>query len=306
MITTEAHIRPFLRLGQQLRQPDTVRQRFGEAIRMQYQRNPWFTPECCEQAIRGVVLLLDENAIRTRLEKHPNLPHPTPQTIALLPAGDMPLQAFPDLLDILLAGHRLQCHQAPDDNLLLPIIVQMLAETEPTWAERIRFTDKITDVDAFIADVEPAQLDTFDQYFNGKPHLLRIRKGKTLILTGKEDDNTLRQIAHDICTYFGRGPKAIRKLIVPQGYDFQPLFQQLQEASLPLTTHNRFLNHLEYQKAIHLMSRRPYLDAGAFLFRESDSDFPPVAVVHYAYYTNEPLVQATPTEDTLTFLEHLV
>ena len=306
MISAEAHIRPFLRLGQQLRQPDIVRQRFGEAIRLQYQRNPWFTPSCCEQAIQDIALLLEEDAIRMLLEKHPALPYPAPQTIALLPAGDMPLQAFPDLLHILLAGHRLQCRQAPDDNLLLPIIVQMLTETEPAWAERIRFTDKIADANAFIADVEPAQLDTFDQYFNGKPHLLRIRKGKTQIITGKEDDHTLRQIARGICTYFGRGPEAIRKLVVPQGYDFQPLFQQLQEASIPLTTHNRFLNHLEYQKAIHLMGRQPYLDAGAFLFRESDGDFPPVAVVHYTCYTNKPPMQTTPMEDTLTFLEHLV
>jgi hypothetical protein len=306
MITAEAHIRPFLRLGRQLRQPDIVRQRFGEAIRIQHQRNPWFTPECCEQAIQKIALLLEEEAIRTLLERHPALPHSTPQTIALMAAGDMPLQAFPDLLHILLAGHRLQCRQAPDDNLLLPIIVQMLTETDPAWAQHIRITDKITDADAVIADVNPEQLDTFNQYFKGKPHLLRIRKGRTLILTGKEDVLALCQIAHDICTYFGRGPEAIRKLIVPQGYDFQPLFQQLQEASIPLTTHNRFLNHLEYQKAIHLMGRQSYLDAGTFLFRENDNDFPPVAVVHYAYYTNEPPIQANPTEDTLTFLEHLV
>lgn len=306
MITSEANIRPFLRLGQQLRQPDILRQHFGEAIRVQHQRNPWLTPECCEQALTETAHLLEEDTLLALMRNHPSLPHPADLDIALMAAGDMPLQAFPDLLHILLAGHRLQCRQASDDNLLLPIIVQMLTETEPAWAQRIRFTDKITDADAFIADVNPDQLGTFDQYFNGKPHLLRIRKGRTAILTGKEDDLALRQTAHGICTYFGRGPKAIRKLLVPQGYDFQPLFRCLQDASLPLSTHNRFLNHLEYQKAIHLMSRQPYMDAGTFLFRESDNNFPPVAVVHYTYYTERPPLQAHPAEDTLTFLEHIV
>jgi len=306
MITSEANIRPFLRLGQQLRQPDILRQRFGEAIRVQHQRNPWFTPECCEQALTETARLLEEDTLLALMRDHPSLPHPAGHDIALMAAGDMPLQAFPDLLFILLAGLRLQCRQAADDNLLLPIIVQMLTETEPAWTQRIRLTDKITNADAFIADVNPDQLDTFDQYFNGKPHLLRIRKGRTTILTGKEDDLALRQTAHCICTYFGRGPKAIRKLLVPQGYDFQPIFRCLQDASLPLSTHNRFLNHLEYQKAIHLMSRQPYLDAGTFLFRESDNDFPPVAVVHYTYYTERPPLQTHPAEDTLTFLEHLV
>ena len=171
--------------------------------------------------------------------------------------------------------------------LLLPVLVKEWCELDATIGERINLNGKLSAFDALVADLPAENAETLQRYFASFPHCLRPSCCQATLLDGEETEEELRNLAHDIFHYFGRAPRATRKLYVPESYDFVPLLRILQEESQPIASHNQFLNHLDYQKSIRLMGKQYYMDSGTFLLVESADTNPPVSVVHYKYYHNE-------------------
>lgn len=294
----EDNITPLLRLVQQLRQPDIRAARLLPAIEHQFQVNSWFTPSFCELALQDAFSILEDSALK-------GLPQPsTLRTIALVPANNIPLQALPDVLRILLHHHHVVC-KLPERETLLPFIIELLLETVPDWKNRIQFCNKIPHCDAIIADVTTEQLPVFKQYFPNTPLLLRPQQGITAVLTGYESTDKITSLVRDMWIYFGKGPNAVRKLLVPNGYEFSPLRHILHDDSQPIAHHNQFLNHLEYQRAVRLMNQQPFLDAGTFLLAENPSPEPPISVIHYEYYHELPATPKSSQSDISIFIGQL-
>lgn len=294
---------PFIQLGLLLQQEETFQQYLEPAIARQYQLNTWFTPSFCRLALQNVIQMLEADALKSEFHPYDSTHFPQDKTIAIIPQKEIPLQCFPDFLHILASGNRIQCKLDPNEDLLLHTITQLLSQIEPSWRERIAFVSKISDFDVVIADVEAEKTAAFNRYFQGTPLLIRCPKARSVRLTGNESVDELTSIANDIYRFFGKGPRAIKKLYVPEGYDFEPLVKTLHTVSQPIAQHNQFLNHLEYQKAVHLMNKHFYMDAGTFLFIESPDPNPPTAVIHYEYYhssTDEP-----ETKEDLSALQFL-
>ena len=135
---------------------------------------------------------------------------------------------------------------------------------------------------------KPMPSEAFERYFQRFPNIIRKQQHTTAILTGKETTEELRALAQDIYLYFGLAPRSVTKLYVPDGYDFVPLLHILNEESQSIADHNQYLNNLDYQKAIRLMSSKYYMDAGTFLFEENDGFDTPISVLYYTYYHSMP------------------
>ena len=104
------------------------------------------------------------------------------------------------------------------------------------------------------------------------------------VLNGTEAEEELRALADDIYLYFGLGCRSVSKLFVPKDYDFVPFLRILTQQSQPIAQHHQFNNNLEYQKAVHLMNKLFYMDAGTFLLTENQNYASPIGMVYYEYY----------------------
>jgi len=280
---------PFVQLGKMLRQPELVEQRLEPVIRQQAQQNTWFTPYFCRHALDAIASMLDEKALQDYIEHYAtrDLQWNSRRKVAVISAGNIPLAAFHDFFCILLSGNDYIGKLSSQDKLLLPALAKLLTEIEPSWAERITFVDKLSQFDAIIATGSDNSARYFEYYFQDYPHLLRQNRNSVAVLTGDESEEQLKALCEDIYLYFGLGCRSVSKLFVPENYDFEPFLQLLHDESAPiLNEHNQYLNNLEYQKAIRLMNKQTYLDAGTFLLDKEDGYSSPISVLYYDYYHN--------------------
>lgn len=266
----------FLRWADVLRSPDWVQKTLGPAIERQHQLHSWFTPEFCLLSLGHLAdSLLDARNAESFSKENA-------QTIAVLPHGRTPLSGFRDILYVLLGGHNAFVRTEPHVTLL-PDLVAALMELTPSLQGRITFRNELSAFNAVIADLPEQGGEALARHLSRFPHVLRTPVCHAVLLTGDESEDELRALSRDIYLYFGRAPRSVRKLYVHEGYDFAPFLHILHEESQSIAGHNHFLNHLDYQKSIRLMSKQFYMDSGTFLFVESSEDNPPPAVVYYEY-----------------------
>lgn len=279
---------PFIQLGEMLRQPEVVRKHFDPILQVQYQKNPWFTLFFVKRAFNTIANILDEANIASFLKPYQDkqLHFNQGKKIAVIPNGDTPLDNFFDFFHILVSGNDYVGKLSPSDSLLLPAIAQLLIEIEPAWKQRIQFVYRPSNFDAIIADCTEEKMAILQNYFNKYPHIIREKRSSIAILTGEETEEELRLLAEDIYLYFGLGNRSVSYLMVPSGYDFVPLLQQIHTESQCIADHNQYLNNLDYQKAIRLINKLFYMDAGTFLLLENDGRKAPISVVYYDSYTD--------------------
>ncbi len=293
------NIESFKELGTLLADPQWVDQTFGAAIEQQYRENSWFTPEFCRYALHAIGQMLAPEALDTYHARYQDVaPTQEPRhTVAVISAGNIPAAAFHDFFCILVSGNDYQGKLSSQDKRLLPVLAQELIHIEPRFADRITFVEKVSDFDAIIATGSNNSARYFDYYFSKYPHILRKNRNSVAVLNGTETEEELRALADDIYLYFGLGCRSISKLFVPKDYDFLPFLQILTQQSHSIALHHQFNNNIEYQKAIHLMNRIFYMDAGTFLLVEHPDYASPIGIVHYEYYENPDAVNQRLIDD---------
>ena len=84
---------------------------------------------------------------------------------------------------------------------------------------------------------------------------------------------------------------------MPKYYDFVTFLRILTQQSQSIAQHHQFNNNLEYQKAVHLMNKLYYMDAGTFLLVESQNYASPIGMVYYEYYDDLEAVNRRLTDD---------
>lgn len=282
---------PFLELGRRLRQEAFRKETFQQLLPILYRENYWFTPFFVNIAIENIANALDETKLQAFAFSSCQ-PYPR-KNVAVISSGIAPLENFIDLFHVIVSGNNYQGKLGTKDKRLLPFLVEQLLDIEPLWRNRISFTERISHFDAFIADKQSCPVGTFQHYLQNIPHRIRENRTSVAVLTGQEDEHQLRALANDIYLYFGQGTRSVSKLWVPRDYDFVPLLQMLHEQSLPISDHNQYLNHLDYQKSIRLMNKLFYMDAGTFLLLEESALRPSTSIVNYEYYDQIDIVVAS-------------
>ena len=280
------NIQAFKQLGQHLADPQWVGEVFSEVIERQYRENSWFTPEFCRRALSAIGEMLEAEALDAYYEKYQDIvPAEEPRrTVAVISAGNIPLAAFHDFFCVLVSGNDYQGKLSSQDKRLLPVLADELIRIEPRFAERISFVEKVSNFDSIIATGSDNSARYFEYYFSKYPHILRKNRNSVAVLTGEESDDELRALADDIYLYFGLGCRSVSKLFVPKDYDFVPFLRILTQQSQSIAQHHQFNNNLEYQKAVNLMNKLYYMDAGTFLLVESQNYASPIGMVYYEYY----------------------
>ena len=202
-------------------------------------------------------------------------------------AGNLPLVGFHDLLCVLVAGHKAIVKLSSDDGVLLPYLITQIRAFAPEWAEAVAFTDdKVTEYDAVIATGSDNTARYFEYYFGKKPHIIRKNRHSVAVLTGEETPEELQDLGKDIFLYYGLGCRNVSKLFVPQGYDFDLLFQAIYPYK-DIIEEQKYANNYDYNKAVYLMSLYKLLENGFLLLKEDEHYGSPIATLFYEYYTNK-------------------
>jgi len=298
MGTPEQRIQAFVKLGDFLRtygdyklgktMPQNMREKFSELdaiVSISGHKNGWFTEDNLLFAFTAWGKVLTVEGINDWLTSYA-LKKNQSKLVAVIMAGNIPLVGFHDLLAVVLTGNRAVIKPSSNDTELLPFLINLLEAFEPVLKGTMIITkETLSNFDAVIATGSNNTSRYFEYYFGHKPNIIRKNRNSIAILTGSESKVQLTALGEDIFRYFGLGCRSVSKLFVPKGYDFDLFFKAIDSYSF-LKEHHKYQNNYDYNKAVYLMSKFPFLDNGFFMLKEDEHYASPIGSAFYEEYTS--------------------
>lgn len=246
------------------------------------QGNQWFTPEHIDLAADNIArAFLQEEKLQAWMNAYTLSTQQ--KTVGITMAGNIPLVGFHDFLCAYLSGHKALLKYSSKDQVLLPHLLDVLAENDQGITAQVQAAEQLKHCDAYIATGSNNSARYFEQYFARYPHIIRRNRTSVAILEGTETQEELQALADDVFLYFGLGCRNVTQVCVPEGYDFAPLFEAFGRYK-DLINHHKYRNNYDYYLAIYLLNKVPYLSNEAVLLVQNDTPFSAVSVLHYRYY----------------------
>lgn len=269
-----------LRLSEAEAAADPVRRMIADQVN----NNPWFTEQQVDRALEEWIDLLSSEKLSgwtQDLEEECG-----GKTVALIPAGNIPLVGFHDVLSVLISGHSLLLRPSSEDPDLIPMLLLMLEQIEPILHERIRIADgKLSAFDAVIATGSNNSARYFEHYFGKYPHIIRKNRTSVAVLTGDETPEEIDGLADDVMAYFGLGCRSVTKAYLPEGFDIDRIFGSLYRYRDYLNC-KPFADNYDYHRSLWMMNQIPFHENGFMLLREEGSLHSPVAALNYSFYSD--------------------
>ncbi len=264
-----------------------------QLIDAQHLNNPWFTPGNVRMAIQCIARELTfENLVRWT-NGYPAIKEKMNSfRIGVIMAGNIPLAGFHDFLSVLITGNSIIAKTSSKDVDLIRFIGDILSDLNPAFKNKIEFTEgTLSGFDAIIATGSDNSSRYFEYYFGKYPRIIRKNRNSVALIQGDETETELGSLGTDVFSYFGLGCRNVSKVYVPPGYDFSPLIKSWGHFST-LTGHHKYVSNYDFNKALYLVNREKFIDAGFLLIKESRSITSPVSVLHYENYNSQEEVHA--------------
>lgn len=285
MLPLANRLSAFHSLGDYIRQlsPETR----STIARQAGQHNSFFDEANVSAALDGIAAMLQKEELENWLSPYavPET-NASPQKVGVVMAGNIPAVGFHDALCILISGHTLLAKPSSSDPFLLPHLLEKLVEIEPAFASQIKIVPMLKDADAIIATGSDNTARYFEYYFAKRPHIIRKNRTSVAVLTGLETPEELAALGDDILRYYGLGCRNVAKAYVPQGYDFVPFFEAIEDQK-GIADFHKYRNNYDYNKSIYLVNGVPHLDNGFLMVTESEQLVSPISVLFYETYISD-------------------
>ena len=255
--------------------------------------NQWFTEVNVRLALDGIISYLEKSKLEQWTKLH-NLEPKEPKNIGVVMAGNIPLVGFHDYLSVLISGHNLTVKLSAKDTYLFTQVHKKLVYIEPFFANKVTVTERLKDVDAYIATGSDNSSKHFEYYFSKKPNIIRKNRTSIAVLTGDESEKELDNLTKDIFNYFGLGCRNVTFLMIPEKYEWEPFFEACEKWK-DVIHHSKYMNNYEYSRSVLLVKQVPHLDNGSVLVKEDDALNSTISVLNYKKYKS--------IEDVSSFLE---
>lgn len=277
-MTKEQRINAFVKLGEQLQLPS---EESSQIIQSAQHKNPWYTPQNVERALRAIAENLTIEKLTHWLAPYPDIQ--STKTVGLILAGNIPLVGFHDILAVLISGFKAKIKVSSDDAGLTAYVMGLLKKIDPYFGDAFEIVDRLKDFDLVIATGSNNSARYFDYYFGTKPHIIRRNRNSVAVLGGAESPSQLEALGHDIFDYLGLGCRSISKLFIPKEYPIAHFFEGI-AAFNNVTAHFKYNNNYDYNKSIYLINGDKHFDNGFLLLKEDEKTASPLAVVYYETY----------------------
>ncbi|CAL1519617.1 acyl-CoA reductase [Chitinophaga sp. MM2321] len=247
--------------------------------------NGWFIPAFIDKALENICqYFLEPAALHQWLQQYPAAGNDwEPKKVGIVAAGNIPMVGFHDWLCGFISGHHVKLKLSSKDEILMKHILEKIAEWYPDQANQTQVQDMLKNCDAYIATGSNNSARYFTYYFSKYPNIIRHNRTSAAVLTGTETPEQLDALADDVMMYFGLGCRNVTKILVPEGYNFDPLLNALRKYD-HLADHHKYKNNYDYNLALLLLNSSPYLTNGSILLHEAASLFSPISVLNYGYY----------------------
>lgn len=254
-------------------------------------QNAWFTQRSVEQALEGLRVMLDAQALEKWVASYAILEPVRSKEVGLMLAGNIPAVGFHDILAVLISGHTACVKLSAQDTALPMWLLTQLKEIDSRFSERIQIEDMLKNKQAYIATGSDNSARYFNYYFGKYPHLIRSNRTSVAILQGEESTADLQALGTDIFDYFGLGCRNVSKVFVKNQEQLTGLLDGLEPFSWA-ANHHKYFNNYEYNKSIYLVNRTAHLDNGFLLLKESTDLVSPIGVLFYEIYSDEQELKA--------------
>jgi hypothetical protein len=259
--------------------------------------NPWFSQNYIKYALQAISeRYLDRRSLVEWTEGYEKVHDPKVKTVGLVMAGNIPLVGLHDIICVVVSGHKAIVKLSERDNLLIPFLLRKWSEFDPDINRKIELVDHLKGYDAVIATGSDNSSRYFEYYFRTVPHIIRKNRNGIAVLQGNESEVDLERLWVDIFTYYGLGCRNVSKIYVPKGYEFNLLLKVLAENSNPIL-HPKYKNNFEYNHAICVINRIPFLTNDVILMVEDSNISSRIGMIHYEYYDGIPELTASIVSD---------
>ncbi|MBS1652703.1 MAG: acyl-CoA reductase [Bacteroidetes bacterium] len=253
----------------------------NKVIEIAYQQNNWFIPDFINFTLQQWANNLNEKELNYFCK---SITNNSPQNVAIICAGNIPMVGFHDILCVLLTSHNAVIKLSSDDNVIIPFLLKLLCHYDANFEKKIFFADgKLSNFNAVIATGSNNTASHFEFYFSKYKHIIRKNRTSLAVITGKEDETTLKLLGSDIFTYFGLGCRNVSKLLVPKNYNFKLFFEAIVDFGFVINN-KKYGNNYDYNRAIFLLEKIAFLDNNFVMLSQSTKLHSPLSVIYYDEY----------------------
>jgi len=248
-------------------------------------RNGFFIQPFCEIALQSILDWKRHDILSQWAAQVAEIQPSAPKKIGVILAGNIPFVGWHDLISIFISGNVAFYKPSSNDEVLIDWLLECLFKVSPDARSYFQKTEQMKGIDSIIATGSTSTATHFHYYFRQIPRLIRGSKSSLGFIFGFENQAELEPLMDDIMQYFGLGCRNVRKILVPEDYDFSIFFQALEKYRF-LTDHHKFQNNAIYHKSIFYMNGDSFLDNDILMLRETDSIYAPISVVNYEVYSS--------------------
>lgn len=280
-MNTEERIKLLVRLGAFMQSDDAEWQAVKHRASVV---NAWFTPPFIERAANNIAQeFLQAEKLQMLQRQYPLATPPRPARVGLVMAGNIPMVGFHDLMSVFITGHIAVVKPSSKDDILIPFLMKKMRQWHPEAAGYLEEANLLKDCDAYIATGSNQSAVHFEYYFRNQPHIIRRNRTSVAILSGDESAAELDGLADDVHLFFGLGCRNVTKIYVPAGYTFEKLLEAFEKYH-DFANHTKYKNNYDYNLALLMLNRRPYLTNGSILLVEDPLLFSRISQLHYEVY----------------------
>ena len=243
--------------------------------------NGWFTKESVLAVYKAWADSLQESKVEQWLSGY-NWTRVTPEKVGVIMAGNLPLVGLHDALSVFVSGHVLHAKLSSKDKSLMTVVLKVLQKLIGDEA-RFKIVEQLKDIDWLIATGSDNSARYFDYYFKEIKRIIRKNRTSIAVINGKETEEELHGLSHDIFQHFGLGCRNVTKLYLPKSYDLDNVFKALFHYQ-EIGNHNKYANNYDYNKAVYLLNQVELIENGFLLMKEDKGIHSPVGVLFYEFY----------------------
>ncbi|AZA54709.1 acyl-CoA reductase [Chryseobacterium sp. G0201] len=278
LINLSDHIKEFL--AKDIAEYNENDSDFELLLRKSEMENPWFTIDNQKFALKQWSYLLTEENIKDWLKDY-SISKIT-KRVGLILAGNIPLVGWHDVISVVLSNHIPVIKLSSKDRYMVPFLLKKWKEFSSDNVE-YEFVERLESYDAVIATGSNNTARYLEYYF--KNHLNIIRKNRTsvAILKGDETAEELKLLANDIFQYFGLGCRNVTRILIPEDFVIDRLFESF-VGFQDIINHNKYANNYEYNRAVYLLNLDKFWDNNFVMMKEDDKLFSPLSVINFSRY----------------------